>query len=68
VLDDDNDDESTPENGWIFEKDEAIKAIKCERNGHNIFRLARAYHKLIKTMGKNSKILRPPQFSMKQSQ
>jgi hypothetical protein len=29
-----------------FEKDEAVKAVKCERNKQNIFRLARAYHKL----------------------
>ena len=36
----------TPENGWIVEKDEAVKAVKCERNKQNIFRLARAYHKL----------------------
>ena len=36
----------TPENGWIFEKDEALKAVQCERNNQNIFRLARAYHKL----------------------
>jgi hypothetical protein len=36
----------TPGNGWIFEKDEAVKAVKCERSNQNIFRLARAYHKL----------------------
>eukprot|EP00978_Attheya_sp_CCMP212_P025241 scaffold80865_cov55-Attheya_sp.AAC.4 len=35
-----------PENGWICEKDEAAKAVKCERNEENILRLARAYYKL----------------------
>jgi hypothetical protein len=35
-----------PENGWICEKDEAAKAVKCERNKKNILRLARAYCKL----------------------
>lgn len=41
-----SDEAITPENGWIFEKDGAVKAVKCERNKQNIFRLARAYHKL----------------------
>ena len=35
-----------PENGWIYEKDEAATAVKNERNEHTIIRLARAYHKL----------------------
>ena len=35
-----------PEEGWIYEKDEAAKAMKCERNEQTILRLARAYHKV----------------------
>ena len=35
-----------PENGWIYEKEESVKALKSERNEVNILRLAHALHKL----------------------